>query len=825
MCGKIKKMLETVCVMFAIMLLCGMTVHAKEVTVQNGNIQEALNQAGSSTEVVTVIIPPGEYVLSDILKVRSNTIIQATGAEFTLRSDLAQKGHPILEVNGVHDVTIQGGTWTSSNGTPIVLDSNVNKSITIDGVTIETLGNCRWGFEIHNGSQITIQNSTVNGGGIFAEKTVELKLYKNIVNNSKLNGIRTYVTEKCTIEENKILNAATYGVLIDTDNGSTIKNNEISGSASSSQRIDGEHGEGVVIIGGVNTNIISNKILNTHSNEESNGNGVIVASSTGVVVDSNTVSNSGNHGIQVTDSSTAITVKNNVVSNSQNAGIALSRTVQANLINNTITDTVVNGIACDGHEGRVTVNIEGGKISNTKCATSEANAPIWTDSTTGTISGVTIIDLKYNGITITKNSNMNIRNCRIYQSAVTNTKGIAVYASEASLNDNVISGFSEYGIYANRKDGANITGGNNTLTLPGTSGFSENAVFIAESTGSMGNNKLFDLSISATSASGGNYYPNMEAGAIIDGTIYTTTAGSDGRFSVSYPSVDTSKVAVYVKSPDGNVIILNAPNGTTLEGNTGGGTTQNPADTEKITAFVTRLYKNVLGRDPDQKGLNEWVESLAKGERTGADVAGGFFFSPEFIQKKENELSNEQYVEILYRTMMGRSSDPAGKKYWLDSIDCGFSDMFILNGFVGSKEFGEICDEYGIICSELVLTEPRDQNRGVTEFVSRNYTKALERSVDIHGLNDWCHRILYEGLEPGESVKGIVFSPEFMGHNHSNEKFVTLMYHTFFNREPDPAGYADWLGSLNNGTRSRNDVVEGFINAQEFRELVASFGL
>lgn len=246
---------------------------------------------------------------------------------------------------------------------------------------------------------------------------------------------------------------------------------------------------------------------------------------------------------------------------------------------------------------------------------------------------------------------------------------------------------------------------------------------------------------------------------------------------------------------------------------------------ERVRAFVKRLYLNVLERNPDKAGLKDWVDSLIYGERTGADVAGGFFFSPEFIDKRENELTNEQYVEILYRTMMDRNSDPSGREYWLKSIDCGFSDMFILNGFVGSREFGEICDEYGIICGRLVLTEPRDQSRGVTEFVSRNYTKALGRKVDIAGLNDWCYRILYEGLEPGESVKGFVFSQEFTEHNYSNEEFVTIMYHTFFDREPDPAGYADWVDSLKNNTRSRNDVVEGFIGAPEFKELVASFGL
>ena len=163
MVRKVRKMLETICAMFAIVLLCGMTAHAKEVTVQNGDIQAALNQAGSSTEAVTVIIPPGEYVVNDILKVRSNTIIQATGAELSLRSDLAQAGHPILSVDGMQNVTVQGGTWTSSNGTPIVLQ-NANKNVILDGVIVNALGSCRWGIEVHKGSQITIQNSVVNSG-------------------------------------------------------------------------------------------------------------------------------------------------------------------------------------------------------------------------------------------------------------------------------------------------------------------------------------------------------------------------------------------------------------------------------------------------------------------------------------------------------------------------------------------------------------------------------------------------------------------------------------------------------------------------------------
>ncbi len=134
----------------------------------------------------------------------------------------------------------------------------------------------------------------------------------------------------------------------------------------------------------------------------------------------------------------------------------------------------------------------------------------------------------------------------------------------------------------------------------------------------------------------------------------------------------------------------------------------------QVREFVKRLYQNVLEREPDQAGLKDWTDSLVKGQRTGAEVAEGFFLSHEFIEKRERGLSNEEYVEILYRTMLDRPADEAGRENWLRSIDCGFSDKFIVNGFVGSQEFTGICENHGINRGSLVVTEPRDQNRGAT---------------------------------------------------------------------------------------------------------------
>jgi serralysin len=50
-------------------------------------------------------------------------------------------------------------------------------------------------------------------------------------------------------------------------------------------------------------------------------------------------------------------------------------------------------------------------------------------------------------------------------------------------------------------------------------------------------------------------------------------------------------------------------------------------------SFVTAMYENVLGRTPDQAGLNFWVGQLEGGAQTRAVVLVGFAESPENVAK------------------------------------------------------------------------------------------------------------------------------------------------------------------------------------------------
>lgn len=127
-------------------------------------------------------------------------------------------------------------------------------------------------------------------------------------------------------------------------------------------------------------------------------------------------------------------------------------------------------------------------------------------------------------------------------------------------------------------------------------------------------------------------------------------------------------------------------------------------ETQELEEFVTRLYELTLSRKPDQKGLDYWINELFYERKTGADVSENFIFSKEFIEKN---ISNSDFINIMYRAFFDREPDEGGKRYWLDKLEQGFSRRYVLAGFVNSKEFNELCNVYGIIPGSIKLT-PED---------------------------------------------------------------------------------------------------------------------
>ena len=247
------------------------------------------------------------------------------------------------------------------------------------------------------------------------------------------------------------------------------------------------------------------------------------------------------------------------------------------------------------------------------------------------------------------------------------------------------------------------------------------------------------------------------------------------------------------------------------------------ADPALVTGFVTRLYDKCLNRRPDEKGLQDWVDVLCGFKSDGVNVAYGFVFSDEMNKRN---LSDEDFIEILYNVFLDRPSDTAGKQNWLYYLNNGTSRYGVFMGFANSNEFGEICSRYGIDKGTAKATDGRDRSPGLTAFVARLYTKALGRDYDVNGLNDWCNAICdQKHTVTYVSTEGFFNSREFLEKNMSNSDYVKVLYRTFFDREYDQSGYENWMNNLENHTMDRNQVLLGFANSDEFAKLKKQYGI
>lgn len=123
--------------------------------------------------------------------------------------------------------------------------------------------------------------------------------------------------------------------------------------------------------------------------------------------------------------------------------------------------------------------------------------------------------------------------------------------------------------------------------------------------------------------------------------------------------------------------------------------------------YVSWLYQDLLGREPEQSGVNAWMNvinqcgSAACVDSQRAFVARNFMFSSEFFNAHPELASapfgshafNEHFVEQCYQVFLRRPSDQGGKAAWvavMDNIAPNTThadyDQLIL-GFINSTEY------------------------------------------------------------------------------------------------------------------------------------------
>jgi hypothetical protein len=249
--------------------------------------------------------------------------------------------------------------------------------------------------------------------------------------------------------------------------------------------------------------------------------------------------------------------------------------------------------------------------------------------------------------------------------------------------------------------------------------------------------------------------------------------------------------------------------------------TKDPSEKSDFGGFIERLYVIALDRDSDEGGKAYWLDKVEKGELTGADCALGFLVvTNEFSNRG---LSDSDFLEVLYETFFGRPSDEGGKTYWLSQLEGGMTRDNVIRCFIDSKEWCNICASYGIKSGALTAkaTVPSENALG---FATRLYTKCLGREPEAKGLEYWSLALTNLEKTGYEAASQFFGSTEFKGFNTDDKTYVTRLYYTFMDRDPDEGGMTYWLSELAGG-ESRERVLARFAGCPEFKAICQKYNI
>lgn len=240
-----------------------------------------------------------------------------------------------------------------------------------------------------------------------------------------------------------------------------------------------------------------------------------------------------------------------------------------------------------------------------------------------------------------------------------------------------------------------------------------------------------------------------------------------------------------------------------------------------IRDFVVRMYRYGLGREPEAEGLDFWSERFINGEATSAEIVSGMILGDEFANRN---LSDQQFVNVLYKVFMDRDADSSGRQYWLNAMSSGVTRRGVCLGLFNSGEFTNICKQYGIEKGSIAYTEARDINASITMFVDRCYQEILGRKPDVAGLNFQCNVLASKQATGAGLLNDFFSSTEYVKKNSSNTEYIKTLYKACMDRNYDTSGLNYWNNMLNNGL-TRKFIRAQFVNSEEFTKICSSYGI
>lgn len=243
-----------------------------------------------------------------------------------------------------------------------------------------------------------------------------------------------------------------------------------------------------------------------------------------------------------------------------------------------------------------------------------------------------------------------------------------------------------------------------------------------------------------------------------------------------------------------------------------------PPEEEGVRGFIFRLYNVMLGRDPEDGGLDFWTKKLKERTMTAAEVSYEFAMSQEF---SDRNLSDRDKLEVMYHTFMNRDGDEEGVKFWMGKFKEGLTMEELYAGFVNAEEFFEVCESFHVETGMYLKGHSLKGVNRAFSFFNRLYKLCLDREGEYEGTHYWVEKVLNGNTSLGAAASDFVFSKEYTEKDVDLVTYLTMLYHAMMDREPDTPGMNNWKRC----GLSREYIFNCFVASKEFKEICENYEL
>lgn len=189
-------------------------------------------------------------------------------------------------------------------------------------------------------------------------------------------------------------------------------------------------------------------------------------------------------------------------------------------------------------------------------------------------------------------------------------------------------------------------------------------------------------------------------------------------------------------------------------------------DVPSTASFVTHMYQDLLGRNPDSGGFVDWVTAIDSGAISRARAADSFLNSTEFRAK---------LITSYYQNILGRAPDAAGFNDYMNQLAAGVTRDALQASFFGSEEF------YNRV------------GRNPSNFVSQLYLQILGRAASGPEVALWTNALAQT------NGNRYAVAVQFLTSLEYKQDEVVSAYSVFLHRQPDVQGFNDWTAARSFG--------------------------